>query len=177
MPKLAYLTYTAVLLLLTLPGSAQAQDATKVAGQVPPEVSEVVSGGSWTQGDASGSFRAIVVNTSEGGQSQAHVIVQWVQSGKDAAPKVTKSSVVKEIKEKKLQNAFLAMDTENENELTVIVTSYDAKKDEDISMLVKLSAAGSYEILPAPKDDSQAPAGKEGNVEKAKPAEGGKKQK
>jgi len=131
-----------------------AQDAGKSAAQVPADVSEVVSGGNWSEGETSGVFRAVVVTTVNGQSSQARVIVQMLAFEKgNPLPKVTKTVPIKEVEDKKLPNAFLAMDVENDNELTLIITSYDAEKDQDTSMLVKFDGTGKYEIVPAPKEE------------------------
>jgi len=133
---------------------ATAQDALKSAAAVPTDVSEVVSGGNWSEGDNSGVFRAIVVTNTDGQSSQARVVVQMLAFEKaNPLPKVAKTIVVKEVEEKKLPNAFLAMDVENDNELTLIITSYDAEKDQDTSMQVKFDSAGKYQVLPPAKEE------------------------
>lgn len=135
-------------------GFAAAQDAASVAGTVPTEVTEVVSGGNWSQGETTGTFRAIAVTKQNGDATQANVIVQMLSTEKGATgPKVVKSVVVKEVTEKKLSNAFLAMDVENDNELTLIITSYDSDKDQDASLLVKFDNTGKYQIVTAPKEE------------------------
>ncbi len=143
---------------------AHAEDMSAIVAGVPAEVSEVVSGGNWTQGDTSGVFRAITVTKQSGGTTQANVVVQMLAVDKaTGTPKVTKSIPVKEVEEKKLANAFLAMDVENDNELTLIITSYDSEKDQDTSLLVKFDATGKYAIVTAPKEE---PAQDPGNPDK-----------
>jgi hypothetical protein len=160
MMKYKHFMWAGALLVLTAGAPVRADDAEKFAGQIPSEVTEVVTGGTWAEGDTTGVFRGIVVTSPAGKDaSQASVIVQWLAMDKSgAAGKVVKSVAVKEVSEKKLQNAFLALDAENENELTLIITSYDAQKDEDASMQVKFNAKGQYEIMPTPKEE---PATKE----------------
>jgi hypothetical protein len=120
---------------------------------VPTEITEVVSGGNWSQGDVTGTFRAIAVTKQNGDATQASVVVQMLSTDKGSpAPKVVKSIPVKEVTERKLSNAFLAMDVENDNELTLIITSYDSDKDQDASLLVKFDSTGKYEIVTAPKE-------------------------
>jgi hypothetical protein len=136
----------------TLP--AYADDVPAVAAAVPIEVTEVVSGGNWTAGNATGVFRAITVTNHNGETVQAHVIVQMLETDKTGKVlKIAKTIPVKEVEEKKLANAFLAMDVENDNELTVIITSYDSEKDQDTSLLVKFDATGNYAIVTAPKEE------------------------
>jgi hypothetical protein len=143
----------------TLP--AYAEDAPAVAAAVPIEVTEVVSGGNWTEGETTGVFRAITVTKHNGETVQAHVIVQMLEADKSGnVLKVAKTISVKEVEEKKLTNAFLAMDVENDNELTLVITSYDSEKDQDTSLLVKFDATGKYAIVTAPKEEeaTEAPA-------------------
>jgi hypothetical protein len=130
-----------------------AQDAPKSIAQVPTDVSEIVSGGNWSEGESSGVFRALVVTTTDGTSSQARVTVQMLAFEKgNPLPKVAKTIPIKEVEDKKLPNAFLSMDVENDNELTLIITSYDAERDQDTSMMVKFDSAGKYEIVPAKEE-------------------------
>lgn len=132
-----------------------AEDTEKLAAAVPPEVTEVVSGGTWSENGTSGVYRAIVV----GDGQQANIIVQMLSLESAAAiPKVVKSVLIKEVAEKKLANAFLAMDAETDNEMTLIVTAYGAGADQDTSMHVKFNGTGTYEILPTPGEDAPAEA-------------------
>ncbi len=140
-----------------------AQDALKSAAAVPADVSEIVSGGNWTEGERSGVFRAIVVTSTDGQTSQARIVVQMLAFEKaNPVPKVTKTITIKEVEEKKLPNAFLAMDVENDNELTLIITSYEAEKDQDTSMMVKFDATGKYEVMPVAKDEPATGGNAEG---------------
>ena len=134
-----------------------AQDVAKSASAVPTDVTEIVSGGNWSQGETSGVFRAVVVTTTDGQASQARVIVQMLALEKgNPLPKIAKTIPIKEVEENKLPNAFLAMDVENDNELTLIITSYEAEKDQDTSMMVKFDSTGKYEIVPPAKDEPAA---------------------
>ncbi len=145
----------AVVLALGAATPAFAQDALKSVAAVPTDVSEIVSGGNWSEGDNSGVFRAVVVTTSDGQNSLARVVVQMLAFEKsNPLPKVVKTIPIKEVEDKKLPNAFLAMDVENDNEMTLIITSYDAEKDQDTSMMLKFDGTGKYEVMPAPKDES-----------------------
>jgi hypothetical protein len=139
-------------------GASEATD--KLAASVPAEVSEVVSGGTWSQGPTSGVYRAIVVATPSADGQQANVVVQMLSlESPTAVPKVVKSVLIKEVADKKLANAFLAMDAETDNEMTLIVTAYGAGADQDTSLHVKFNGSGTYEILPTPGEEAPADAG------------------
>lgn len=142
--------------------AVSAQDALGVAANVPAEISEVISGGNWSQGDTTGIFRAIAVTKQNGDNTHANVIVQMLAFDKAApAPKVVKTIFVKEVADKKFPNAFLAMNVENDNELTLIVTSYDQDSDQQTVLQLHFDGTGKYEVVATPKEEP-APAG--GNV-------------
>jgi hypothetical protein len=143
---------------------AKAEDAGKLALTVPAEVTEVATAGSWADGEASGVFRAIVLTTPSGETTQAHMIVQLLTLGTDGSPnKVHKTVLVGRIDEKKLPNAFLAVEEDGtENEVTWRVTTYDSNSNADIGALVTINAKGEVTVKDAPKEeDSAAQAGQE----------------
>ncbi len=143
---------------------AKAEDAGKLALTVPAEVTEVATAGSWADGEASGVFRAIVLTTPSGESTQAHMIVQLLTLGTDGSPnKVHKTVLVGRIDEKKLPNAFLAVEEDGtENEVTWRVTTYDSNSNADIGALVTIDAKGEVTVKDAPKEeDSAAQAGQE----------------
>ena len=143
---------------------ARAEDATKLAATVPAEVTEIATAGSWADGEASGVFRAIVLTTPSGDSTQAHMVVQLLTLGTDGSPnKVFKSSLVGKIDDKKLPNAFLAVEEDGtENEVTWRVTTYDSNSNADIGALVTINAKGEVMVKDAPKEeDSAAQQGEE----------------
>jgi hypothetical protein len=78
-------------------------------------------------------------------ERKAEVYIQWIayENGK-ARPHIVKTVSVREFNEKQLRHAFLAMDTINENEMTLLVTSYDEKTDKDIAVTVRATTPGKY---------------------------------
>ena len=83
---------------------------------------------------------------------KAEVFIQWIayENGKTSA-KIVKTVSIKEFNEKQLRHAFLAMDTLKDNEMTLLVTSYDEHNDKDISVSVKATVPGKYEASKASK--------------------------
>lgn len=152
------LAYALPICLLLSPLTAQrsaASDATALAAAVPVEVSEVVTGGNWSEGASSGFYRAMVIIPAA--RAQAQVVVQLLAVDQDSdLPKVVKTVPIKEMAEQGYANAFLAMDAETENEMTLIVTAYDSGTDQDTSMHFKFDGKGGYQLQPAP--DEEAPA-------------------
>jgi|GEM_PF-2217996 len=135
--------------------TARAEDPEKLALSIPPEVTEVATAGTWTDGDQSGVFRATVLTVAAGDTTQAHLVLQLMAVSADGnTSKVYKTAVVKQISDKKLPNAFLAVEEDStENEVTWRVTSYDASSDSDTGTLVKINAKAAIDVRAAPKEE------------------------
>jgi hypothetical protein len=81
--------------------------------------------------------------------------------------KVHKTVAAKKISDKKLPNAFLAVEEDGtENEVTWRVTSYDSNSNADIGVLVTVNAKGDVEVKDAPKEEDTA--ARQQNQEKSK---------
>ncbi len=144
-------------LLALAPAAAFADKAESLAAAVPAEVSEIVSGGTWSDKGKSGFYRAMVITPGEG--AAAAVVVQLLSlESEDATPKIAKTVPIKEIAEKGFSSAVLAMDAENENEMTLIVTAYGSSTDQDTALQVKFDGKGAYEILPMTADGADPAA-------------------
>jgi hypothetical protein len=145
--------------------SALADDAKLVDG-VAPEVAEVVTGGSWSVGKQGGFYRAIVVMSGDQKSFGAHVYLQWLAFSEGSpVPAVVKTVPIKEINDQALANASIELEGEEgkDNEVTVVVSSYDLDADKDITLFVKAGQPGTYAMAAAPAkdDDGEAPAKKE----------------
>jgi hypothetical protein len=153
------------------PASASAaDDNAKVVESLPPEVADVVTGGSWSEGKQGGFYRAIVIMSGSEQSFGAHVYLQWlVLSETDPVPKIVATVPLKEVNDQKLGNASIEIEGEEskDNEITIIVSSYDFDADKDISLYVKGTAPGKYAMSKAPaKTPAAAPAAAPTNVPK-----------
>ena len=153
---------TFALAIATL-SAANAEDAAKLALQIPAEVTEVATAGTWSDGEASGVFRATVLTSPAGDSTQAHLVLQLMAvSPEGNTSKVFKTVPVKKIDDKKLPNAFLAVEEDGtENEVTWRVTSYDSNSNADIGALVTINAKGEVTVRDAPAEEDQAAQGEE----------------
>jgi hypothetical protein len=78
---------------------------------------------------------------------------------KGSAPaKVVKTVPIKEVAAQGFTSAFLAMDAENENEMTLIVTAYGSGTDQDTSLQFKFDSKGDYKVVPGPSGADEPPA-------------------
>jgi len=141
--------------------SARAQDAEKLTLSIPAEVTEVATAGTWSDSDVSGVFRATVLTVPAGDTTQAHLVLQLMSVSADGnTSKVHKTVPVKQIADKKLPNAFLAVEEDGtENEVTWRVTSYDSNSNADIGALVTINAKGDVQVKDAPKEEESAAQG------------------
>jgi hypothetical protein len=135
-------------------------DAGKLVEGLPAEVADVVTGGSWSEGKQGGFYRAIVVMTGSEDSFGARVYLQWLAlSETDPVPKIVATVPLKEVNDQKLGNASIEIEGEEtkDNEITIIVSSYDFEEDKDISLHVKGTAPGKYAMANAPAKSSAAP--------------------
>lgn len=58
--------------------TAAAEDDAALVGALSPQIADVVSGGSWSEGGQGGFYRAISVMSGDGKSFGAHVYVQWL---------------------------------------------------------------------------------------------------
>ncbi len=166
----SFATVTTLMLIGILAGSNMAKaDSADVVSSLPAQIPEIVTGGSWKNGDLGGVYRAVVVlskadhkktgllskanadkstppKKSRLHERKAEVFIQWIAYNKGkTTSKIVKTVSIKEFNEKQLRHAFLAMDTLKDNEMTLLVTSYDENSDKDVSVSVKATTPGKYE--------------------------------
>jgi hypothetical protein len=165
--------------LLPLASPAVAGDDTKLVESIPPEVADVVSGGSWSADKKGGFYRAFVIMSGDQKSFGAHVYLQWLALSNDSPiPAVVKTVPVKEVNDQNLANASIEIDAEEnkDNEITVIVSSYDFDADKDITLYVNAGQPGTYSMAKAPPKgpagpppkDAEAPAPKDAGAPAAK---------
>ena len=104
---------------------------------LPPEVADVVTGGSWSEGKQGGFYRAIVVMSGSEQSFGAHVYLQWLAlSETDPVPKIVATVPLKEVNDQKLGNAdFLKRAPEE------VVEGEREKRDEAQARKAKLAEA------------------------------------
>lgn len=149
------------LFLLAL-SPALAEDELKLVESVPPEVADVVTGGSWSAAGDGGFYRAFVIMSGEGDDFGARIYLQWMSISEESPiPKVVKTIPVAEINEQGLDNAAIDIEADDgeDNRINIIVSSYDFDNDKDILLMVQAEEPGKYSVkkasppVPAEQDD------------------------
>lgn len=145
-----------------------ADDGASLASAVSPAVADVVSGGSWSADKQGGFYRGVLVMVPGEGGFSAQLFLQWLSLPADnTLPTVVKTVPVKEVNDLKLQFASIELSGEEnkDNEVSIVVSSYNVEEDKDISLFIKATAPGSYAMDKAPPRapagaPAEAPAGK-----------------
>jgi hypothetical protein len=142
-----------IALALLIPPPARAADDLKLAESIPVNLADVVTGGSWSEGSQGGFYRALVVMSGEGDKFGAKVFVQWLAiSDESPVPTIVKTVPIAEINGQGLANAALEFEGEDgkDNEMTIVVNSYDFEKEKDLVFQVKAQGPGTYNVQKAP---------------------------
>ena len=80
--------------------------------------------------------------------------LQWLAlSETNPIPTVVATVPIKEVNDQKLANASIEIEGEEskDNEITIVVSSYDFEADKDITLSVKGTAPGKYAMAKPPK--------------------------
>jgi hypothetical protein len=163
------LRMTAIVACALVPlGPAAAEDDAKLVESVSPQIADVVTGASWSEGKQGGLYRAFVVMSGSGDDFGAR---RLAPSDDSPIPSVVKTVAVKEVNDQNLPNASIQIDGEEnkDNEVYVIVSAYDVDADKDILLFVKAGAPGTYSVGKTPPKALSGPA--EGDDEKPGDAE------
>lgn len=117
-----------------------AADPVEAAKAIPADVSEVLTGGGWQQGDQVGTYRVVTTYQGSGEQSYAAVALQWIAFDRAGGAAVVETVPINEINERKLRSVFVGMEADKENEVTLIVTHIgdDPSKEENINVVAGL---------------------------------------
>lgn len=153
---------------------AAAEDEAKLVDAVAPEIAEVATGGSWSVDKKGGFYRAIVLMTGDQKSFGAHVFLQWLAFSEGSpVPTVVATVPLKEINDQKLANASISLEGEEgkDNEITLVVSSYDFDADKDITLFAKATVPGTYTMVKAPP---KAAAGADGGDDAPKKEAPGK---
>jgi hypothetical protein len=155
---LATVAASGALALVCAGAQAQLKSPEAIAGAIPVEVPEVISGGGWQDGEMNGIYRAIVIVSGAEKDLAARVYLQWIGLNANGAPHVVKTVPIKEINDKKLPNAILDLDADADNQALIIVTTFDPTTQKPTSTAFKATKPGIYQPAPLPSRSRQSSA-------------------
>jgi hypothetical protein len=136
----------------------QARSPEAIAAAVPLDVPEIISGGSWKDGQQRGIYRAVVVLTGSGeADFAANVVVQWIGSKGDGSRlEIVKAVPIADFNQKKMANAFLSLESDVENEVVIAISAYDVKTQKESMFAYKAAKPG---VLTPTAPPQQEPGG------------------
>ena len=137
----------------TPPAPGQIGPAMELSSRIPMNVSEVITGGSWSTPEASGIYRAIVVYDLAPDR-RADVVLQWLEIDDDATlPRLVASAPLQLPEGMDTSSIFVAFDIGNQDETMLMVGTYDFQSDQETLRFAKLGAPMAYEFVDARVQD------------------------
>lgn len=137
------------LFLWAVPAMAQTEPA-GLAASLPLEITEVVTGGSWVDGPASGSYRTITVQSAATAET-SEVFLQWIGSRSPVSALQILSSVpLREFNDHKLASASINLDAEIDGRIKISVTGQDNNGRPETLVFVATKPS-QYEVVPPEK--------------------------
>ena len=135
--------------LIAGPASAIAREAASaLAAAVPVEVAEVVSGGTWIDGQASGTFRTITIQA-QGNTEIATVFLQWIGSRSPVdAIEIIASLPLREFNEQNLATASVSLENDADGAARIVIAGQDADARPAALLTIIATLPGVYKIVP-----------------------------
>lgn len=152
-----------------VPPAEPADEAGEIVRAVPLGVVEVVIGGNWKDGQRSGVYRAVVVQSSgRDGARTASVHLQWIAENEDGALATLVNSVgIREVNDKGLQDVSIALDGAGENVARLTIDAPEAADPVMRRTVVLVARPGKYAVVPAKASEAAAEGGTAGGTAEA----------
>lgn len=149
--------------------------ADKMAPWVPPGVplgvSEVVTGGSWSEGGRSGYYRAVVVQSGHEGMRTVAVFLQWLTENEDGDTIAIAASVpIREMEGHIVPFASVALESDVQNDVQLTIAAPEAADSAVRLVIIRAAGPGSYVVVPPAAAGAASPAAQPAPEQKA-PAE------
>jgi hypothetical protein len=128
----------------------QAGPALELSNRIPLNISEVITGGSWSTADANGTYRAVVVN-GLGPDGRTDVVLQWlIIENDERLPKLAASASLRLPEEIDSPDIFVAFDIGDDGETMLIIGTYDFAAEEETLQFARLGEPSVFEFVDAP---------------------------
>jgi hypothetical protein len=149
-PCFALLSAVAVV-VSPAPVAAEAKFAEKLAAQVPADIIEVQSIGTWTQDKQTGIYRTVTIISGTDKEYAARVFVQWLAiKGDTGRAELVATAPLAEFNNQRMPMATVSIDAETDNEAAIVVAAQDHETRRDTLMMFKATKPGSYQLVASP---------------------------
>jgi hypothetical protein len=135
----------------TGPALAEAKFAEKLAAQVPADIIEVQSIGTWTQDKQAGIYRTVTIISGADKEYAARVFVQWLAiKGDSGRAEIVATVPLAEFNNQRMPMATVTIDADTDNEASIVVAAQDNESHRDTLMMFKATKPGSYALVASP---------------------------
>jgi hypothetical protein len=149
-PSLALLC-AATVVLHASPVAAEAKYAEKLATQVPADIIEVQSIGTWTQDKQTGIYRTVTIISGTDKEYAARVFVQWLAiKGDSGRAEIVATVPLAEFNNQRMPMATVTIDADTDNEAAIVVAAQDHEARRDTLLMFKATKPGSYHLVASP---------------------------
>ena len=129
-----------------IPAMAQT-DPAGLAASLPLEITEVVTGGTWVDGPASGSYRTITIQSAPPAET-SEVFLQWIGSRSPVSALQILSSVpLRAFNDRKLASASVNLDADVDGRIKILITGQDNNGRPEMVTFIA-TKPGQYEVVP-----------------------------
>jgi hypothetical protein len=142
--------------LTAAPALAEAKVAEKLAAQVPADVIEVQSVGTWTQDKQVGIYRTVTIINGIDKEYAARVFVQWLAiKGDSGRAEIVATVPLVEFNNQRMPMATVTIDADTDNEASIVVAAQDADTHRDTVMMFKATKPGQYSVVVSPANPAK----------------------
>ncbi len=152
----AALLSLAAITLHASPAAADAKSAERLATQVPADIVEVQSIGTWTQDKQAGIYRTVTIISGIDREYAARVFVQWLAiKGDSGRAEIVATAPLVEFNNQRMPMAAVTLDAEHDNEATIVVAAQDSDSQRDTLMMFKATRPGKYSLMVTPANSAK----------------------
>jgi hypothetical protein len=150
---------TAALLTISLncvPAFADSKFAEKLATQVPADIVEVQTVGTWTQDKQAGIYRTVTIISGTDKEYAARVFVQWLAiKGDSGRAEIVATTPLVEFNNQRMPMAAVTLEADIDNEASIVVAAHDNESQRDTVMLFKATKPGQYSLIVTPANSAK----------------------
>ena len=136
--------------------AAEAKQAEKLASQVPADIIEVQSIGTWTLDKQAGIYRTVTIISGADKEYAARVFVQWLAiKGDSGRAEIVATAPLVEFNNQRMPMAAVTIDADTDNEASIVVAAQDSDTHRDTVMMFKATKPGKYSVVVSPANPAK----------------------
>jgi hypothetical protein len=142
--------------LCSVPAFADSKFAEKLATQVPADVVEIQSFGTWTKDTQAGIYRTVTIISGADKDYAARVFVQWLAiKGDSGRAELVATAPLVEFNNQRMPMATVTIEADIDNEASIVVAAQDNDTHRDTVMMFKATKPGQYSLVVTPANPTK----------------------